>query len=242
MLNDDEEIEILDFDEPESKESKQQNPTNTKEDKKINTRQQVLVAKPRTKKYYEEEQKEKQKKKGLGFEYTIIIIIMLVVVILMIKMLITVDEKHSNKNLEDKNSPSETIKEGTKDEDSQKNTCKITETMNGNINITRTATLKSRNQKLKAVEVEEKQVYQTQDNTYMNKISECSRSTSSNEIEGITTTCGIEDHNNTITILIKYDLEKIDSNIMSNINQQIKLDSNIQEILSYYKGINYTCR
>lgn len=217
-----------------------EHPKMSTENAENKTRSKIIVAKKRNNTSTNKQNSKTKSNSG----YIIIIGVIVIILLIMLKMILNVEEKH-NKNYQENNKEINTKqKEENKNNNELTTTCKlIDDQTNQNIKTEKEISFVSVNQKIKKIIKREKEIYLTQDATYISKISTCSTNISEyNSYVGYNASCNIDDHNNTITIVTDYDLSKIDSNNIQLLKPPVLLDSNIQDVISNYSNMNYVCK
>lgn len=265
MFNDDE-IEILDFDDEDNIDKKinvdeiisdeilennvpedinilngqSQQIRDNNTDLKPMSRTKIIIAKPRLK-FNKNTSKKNKTQSNSG--YIIIIAVIIIASLIMLKMIINVENKHQNNTKDTKNTEINKV-EDNNNVNELKTICKLNDnTVDSNVQIEKTINFISIDHKIKKTIVSEKTVYLSQDTSYINKISSCSTDINQyNSHSGYNASCNIDDHNNTIITTIEYDLEKINLEAIQYLKPPVLLDSNIQDVINNYTNINYICK
>lgn len=208
----------------------------TNNDKK---RTKVIVAKKR--KRLNSQTTEKKRKVNGG--YIIIILVILVSLILMINMILNVEDKHTKTTSDEEKitENEEVVIDSNKEE--RTTTCSMDKIDNTtNIRVEKIIEIVSIENEVKEITITEREQYKTQDNLYMQKISNCNTNVEQyNSYEGYSAMCNIDDYNNTVTTVTNYKLEKISSNNIQLLKPPLLLNSNINDAVQNYENMNYIC-
>lgn len=255
---DDEEIEILDFEEKEKKQTRykpliakerikhtqvefeknsNQKITINNHNQEKNDRNKIIVVKKRNEKRINDTNKSKK----INIGYIMIIVVIIISLILMINMILNIENKHNKKEADNKEKTEAKIKK--KNSIEKITICKLDENNQAiNVSTEKTIRINHQDNRVKEITITETQKYITQDSEYLKKQALCnSMAEQSDAYEGYSLICNIDDYNNIISTITHYKLKKINNNNLQNINPPLLLDSDINDAIQNYKNMNYIC-